>query len=239
MSKDRTGRERTPRADADRRNQFPCVQLTVLLQQVAPSPASPPLAKRSGNISYSALHVGALDLVGTDVIAAPLVQLRGPRRCVIRHRSRILERATVFQMSGDAGRAECVVPIAVAMPAASARRRTIAYAFACGSVRMLSCPAPARDRTEKRPLAVVSDADVVELLVQIRFKRVMARHLGQFAATQSHPDAPVLHADVAHPHRERRAHLCERKHHQCNQRYAYRSCNFWQSSPAEPRPARI
>jgi hypothetical protein len=43
-------------------------------------------------------------------------------------------------------------------------------------------PGAARDRTEKRSLAVVSDAGAVELLVQIRFKGVMARHLVPFAA---------------------------------------------------------
>ena len=50
-----------------------------------------------------------LDLVEADVVAAPVIKLGGARRCVVRHRRGLFERAAIFQIGGDAGRAERVV----------------------------------------------------------------------------------------------------------------------------------
>jgi hypothetical protein len=64
---------------------------------------------------------------------------------MVRNRRRVLQCAAIFQVRGDPGRAERVVADrggAVPMPAASARRRTIA--FACGSGVALSCLVPRR-----------------------------------------------------------------------------------------------
>ena len=45
------------------------------------------------------------------------------------HLAGLLERAAVLEIGGDAGAAECVLQTCVAMPAALARRRTIAQAL--------------------------------------------------------------------------------------------------------------
>ena len=50
-----------------------------------------------------------LDLIQTDAISTPFVALRGARRCVIRHRRRVLERAAILQRRGDRGGPERVV----------------------------------------------------------------------------------------------------------------------------------
>ena len=55
------------------------------------------------------LQVNPLDLVEADVSMAPVIPLRGAPRRVIGHCRGVLERATAFQIGGDARGAQRVV----------------------------------------------------------------------------------------------------------------------------------
>jgi hypothetical protein len=51
----------------------------------------------------------ALDLIEREFTAPPVIELRGARAGMVRHAGRLLERAAVFQVGGDPGRAEAVI----------------------------------------------------------------------------------------------------------------------------------
>jgi hypothetical protein len=68
-------------------------------------------------------------------------------------------------------------------------------------------PGAAPDRPEQWAFRILADAGAIQTRVQVRVKRVMARHLVTLAAlfAQPHPQPPVLRVDVVDAHRERGA----------------------------------
>ena len=95
-------------------------------------------------VGVIALDHNPLDFIEAHLIAPAIVELGRARRGVVRHRRGLFERAAVLEIDGDPCRSEVWLPSLVAMPAAAARRRIIAYAFAYGStVRVrLAVPRP-------------------------------------------------------------------------------------------------
>jgi hypothetical protein len=63
-----------------------------------------------------------LDLIQAGLIIAAVVELGGAGRGVIGNQSRLLQRAPVLEIGGDAGGAESVIANPGFMPAARARR---------------------------------------------------------------------------------------------------------------------
>ncbi len=55
------------------------------------------------------LKADPFDLIQTDVVTAPVVELRSAGRRVIRHHRGVLKRTAVFEIRGDASRAEGVI----------------------------------------------------------------------------------------------------------------------------------
>lgn len=84
---------------------------------------------------------------------------------------------------------------------------------------LLSCRAT-RNRAKQWPLRFSSQADALDVCMQVRFERVMTRHRERLAAffVQMHLQPVLLHIDVVDSHRERCADLRVRKHHQRDQR---------------------
>jgi len=56
------------------------------------------------------LNHDPLDLIEADLVAPPVVELRGTRRRMVSHRRGLFERAAVLQVGGDPGRSKTVVP---------------------------------------------------------------------------------------------------------------------------------
>jgi hypothetical protein len=77
----------------------------------------------------------------------------------------------------------------------------------------------AADRAEQRTLGLAGDAGSFELLVQINFEIVVARHFVMLAAffVQADPQAPVLNKNILDFHGERSANARERIDHETNQ----------------------
>lgn len=160
------------------------------------------------------------DLVKTNVVAAPVIQLRRPRRRVVGHRGGIFERAAVFQIGGDTGRAERVI---ADLRADAGRERPAPHHRIRVGLRQRSraqLVRPARDCAEQRTLRLIAQARLFKVRVEVGLERVMTGHLVPLAAffAQTDPQASLLHIDIVDPHRERGADARERKHHQRDQR---------------------
>ena len=106
----------------------------------------------------SSLEADPLHLVQTDFVVSPVIQLRGARRRVVRHRCGVLQHATVFQVRGDAGRAERVV----ADGRADARSNSTAPDHRIGvrlrQRRVAELAGATPDRAEQRSLDVIRNA---------------------------------------------------------------------------------
>jgi hypothetical protein len=81
------------------------------------------------------------DLIGAELVAPSIVELRRARRRMVRHCRRLFERAAVLEISGDPSRPETVVA-ELGRDAGAGLRRIIAYAFACGSTVRVSLAVP-------------------------------------------------------------------------------------------------
>jgi hypothetical protein len=166
------------------------------------------------------LDMYSLDLVQTDVVVTPVIELGGARRRMIGHRGGVLERAAVFQIGGDAGRAERVVADhrADAGSLGPALHHRVRVRLRQWPVAELS--RAARNGPEQRPFRFIRDAGAVEIRVQVRLERMVTRHLVPLAALlmQAHPQPPLLHIHVVDPHRDGGPNPRERKHHQRDQR---------------------
>lgn len=105
------------------------------------------------------LYPDPLDLVETDVVTPPIIELCGERADMIGHGGRILERATVLQINQDSCCPKAVV--ADLGVSAGCRGASLNHGIGIGlRQRRPGEPAgAAADGAEQRPLLVVGDPD--------------------------------------------------------------------------------
>ena len=139
---------------------------------------------------------------------------------MVRHHGGLLERAAVFQVGGDSGRPEGVVPD---LRLDAGRRGApsdhgVGVRLGQGGRRQRVRPSP--DRPEQRPFGSLGEPAAVDIVVQVGLEVVVAGHLVALAAllVQANPQAPVLDVGVLDLHRERRADPRERIDHEADQR---------------------
>ena len=87
-------------------------------------------------------------------------------------------------MRCDPRRTKCVIADCVPIPAASARRRSIAYVFACGNCVGAELHGAARDCPKQRPLSVSGDLGALKIDMQPCLERVVTLYAGRMHLQQ-------------------------------------------------------
>lgn len=136
------------------------------------------------------LHPDPFDLIERDLIRAPVVELRCRCAGVVRHSSRLLERAAVLEMGGDPRGPERMI---ANLGVDAGSRRTapdhrIGIGLGQGRARKPIGAVPYR--AEQRPLVISADAGRIDVGVQIDLEIVVAGHgmrLAAFLLQQQEP----------------------------------------------------
>lgn len=123
------------------------------------------------------LHTDPFDFVKGDVVMASIVKLGRTRRCVVRHRRSVFERATVFQISGDTRRTKRVVANLRVDAGRERSARHHRVRIRLGQGGGAEAPGATLDRAKQRPLPLSADPDAFNVRIQIGFQRVMTGHL--------------------------------------------------------------
>jgi hypothetical protein len=146
-------------------------------------------ARQPGRRRKHPLYVDALNLIEADVVASPVVKLRGARGGVIGHRRRILQRAAAFQVRRDAGCAERVVADRRANPGRLGTAPHHRIGVRLRQRPRAQMPRAARDCAKQWPLRFITEAALFEVLVEVRLERMVAGHLMALAAffMEAHP----------------------------------------------------
>jgi len=161
-----------------------------------------------------------LDLIERDLIAAPIVELRSARAFVRRHLLGVFEESAVFEVDGDAGRAEGVAPKlgCDASRPRSAPDHTQRVGARHAPVGEL--PGPTGCGREEASGLVAGEPGVGEIGVHVGFEQVMGGHVMALAAffVEPHPRAPSLDVVVGDSHADRRGDAGEGVDQQGNER---------------------
>ena len=151
----------------------------------------PSLGGRKTDLSpiLRASNPDPLDLVQRHVLSPPVIELRGARARMVRHRRGALQRPAGFEVRGDAGRPERVIAGLGGDPGRSGSTDDHPVRLALHQGIARQPPRSSLYRTEQRPLRLVREPAAVDVGVQVLLKIVVARHLVPLAAllVEPHP----------------------------------------------------
>ena len=118
---------------------------------------------------------------------------------------RFLERATIFQICGNAGGTESVATYRRINPGRLGAALNHGIGIRLGQGGIGKHARSSANRPEQRVTRMILEASGLHIVVQVLFKAMMARHFVDLAAlfVQPHPQTTVLHIHVMHFHRER------------------------------------
>jgi hypothetical protein len=138
------------------------------------------------------LNLDPLDLIERDRIASAVIELGRIRAFVGRHGLDVFEGATGVEVDGDPGRPErmAVDPHLEAHRGHVALDHTVGVDVVHGAFGERA--GTAHGGAEEGALAAVPYLGGIEIGIQIRFERVMRRHLVALAAFYMQPDPPAL-----------------------------------------------
>ena len=138
---------------------------------------------------------------------------------MVGHGGGVLQRTSVLQIGCDPCRPEAVVADAGADPGRQRPSPHHEISISLGQGGPAEPSGATTDGPEQRSLGILGDPGLVQVGVEVRFERMMARHLVPLAALlpQPHPEPAVLHEHILNSHGQRRSDPREAVDHQPDQ----------------------
>lgn len=128
------------------------------------------------------LEPNPLHLIQADIVATSIVQLSGARRGVVRHRGGVLQRPTVLEVGGDAGRSKRVVADRGLDARCLGAPSHHGVRVGLGKRRAAQLPGTAPDRAKQRPFRVAVDPRLGQVRVQVLLQPMVTGHFMPLAS---------------------------------------------------------